>query len=101
MGWSGQSRANKFFYAPAPPTPSEWALKPPSWALVHKTTYAPMIYTALFIMFWMHAYPLLGEVGGGWARGGHRHLLIGRMLDIDLISEPPHAPSPQMYESKV
>jgi hypothetical protein len=28
-------------------TPSVWALKPPSWALVHKTTYAPMIYTAL------------------------------------------------------
>jgi hypothetical protein len=38
-----------------------------------------------------------------WAlsRGGHRHLQIGRMLDIDLISEPPHAPSPQMYESRV
>jgi hypothetical protein len=31
-------------------------------------------------------------------RGGHRHLQIGRMLDIDLISEPPHAPSPRcMY----
>jgi hypothetical protein len=26
-----------------------------------------MIYTALCIMFWMLAYPLLGEVGGGWA----------------------------------
>ncbi len=32
-----------------------WALKPPSWALVHKTTYAPMIYTALCIVFRMHA----------------------------------------------
>ncbi len=31
------------------------------------------------------------------SRGGHRHLQIGRMLDIDLISEPP----PQMYVSKV
>ncbi len=30
-------------------------------------------------------------------RGGHRHLQIGRMLDIDLISELPHAPSPQIY----
>jgi hypothetical protein len=30
-------------------------------------TYAPMIYTALCIMFWMRAYPLRGEVGGGWA----------------------------------
>jgi hypothetical protein len=28
-------------------------------------------------------------------------LLIGRMLDIDLISEPPHAPSPEVYVSKV
>jgi hypothetical protein len=32
--------------------------EPSSWALVHKTTYAPMIYTALCIMFWMRAYPL-------------------------------------------
>jgi hypothetical protein len=30
---------------------------------------------------------------------GHRHLQIGRMLDIDLLSEPP--PPPQMYVSKV
>ncbi len=34
---------------------------------MHKTTYAPMIYTALCIMFWMRVYPLLREVGGGWA----------------------------------
>ncbi len=34
----------------------------------------------------------------GAGRGGHRHLQIGRMLDIDLISEHPHAPSPRcMY----
>ncbi len=31
------------------------------------TIYAPMIYTALCVMFWMRAYPLLGQVGGGWA----------------------------------
>ncbi len=29
--------------------------------------YATMIYKALCIMFWMRAYPLRGEVGGGWA----------------------------------
>jgi hypothetical protein len=23
-------------------------------------------------MFWMHAYPLRGEVGGGWAQNGTR-----------------------------
>ncbi len=35
---------------------------------VHKPTYASMIYTAPGIMFWMRAsYPLLGQVGGGWA----------------------------------
>jgi predicted DNA-binding transcriptional regulator YafY len=34
-------------------------------------------------------------------RGGHRHFQIGRMHNIDLISEPPHAPSPQIYVSKV
>ncbi len=47
MHLSGPSRMIKFLYAPAPPTPSVWALKPPSWALMHKTTYAPMIYTSL------------------------------------------------------
>jgi hypothetical protein len=26
-----------------------------------------MIYTAKCIMFWMRAYPLRGQVGGGWA----------------------------------
>jgi hypothetical protein len=26
-----------------------------------------MIYTAPCIMFWMQAYPLRGQVGGGWA----------------------------------
>ena len=26
-----------------------------------------MIYTAPCIMFWMRAYPLQGQVGGGWA----------------------------------
>jgi hypothetical protein len=31
----------------------------------------------------------------------HRHLQIGRMLDIDLISEPSHPPPPQIYASKV
>jgi hypothetical protein len=63
MDESGLSRANKFLYAPAPPPPSVWALKPPSWALVHKTTYAPVIYTALCIMFWIRAYPYLGKWG--------------------------------------
>jgi hypothetical protein len=31
------------------------------------TIYAPMIYTAPCIMFWMRAYPLRGQAGGGWA----------------------------------
>jgi hypothetical protein len=31
------------------------------------TIYAPMINTAMCITFWMRAYPLPGEVGGGWA----------------------------------
>jgi hypothetical protein len=56
-----------------------------SWALVHKTTFAPMIYTALCTMFWMRAYPLLGQVGGCWALefssflGPKWHLPIGLM----------------------
>jgi hypothetical protein len=31
------------------------------------TIYATSIYTAPYIMFWKRAYPLRGEVGGGWA----------------------------------
>jgi hypothetical protein len=31
------------------------------------TIYAPAIYTAPCIMFWMRAYTLRGEMGGGWA----------------------------------
>ncbi len=40
----GGDRVIKFLYAPAPPPPAVGALKPPSWDLVHKTTYATMIY---------------------------------------------------------
>jgi hypothetical protein len=35
--------------------------------LVLFAIYAPMIFTAPCIMFWMCAYPLRGQVGGGWA----------------------------------
>jgi hypothetical protein len=38
----------------------------------------------------------LNEISTNQSRGGHRHLQIGRMLDIDLISEPP-PPSPPRY----
>ncbi len=37
----------------------------------------------------------VGKGGGeGASRGGHQHLQIGRMFDIDLISEPPPCPLP-------
>ncbi len=36
-------------------------------SLLILTIYAPMLYIAPFIMFWMRAYPLRGEVGRGWA----------------------------------
>ncbi len=35
---------------------------------VHKTTYAPKLYMALYVMFVMRANPLLGQVGKGWAQ---------------------------------
>jgi hypothetical protein len=66
MHLSGLSRA-KFLYAPAPPPPTVWAMKTSLVGSVYKTTFAPMIYTALCKMFWMRGYPLLGQVGGGWA----------------------------------
>ncbi len=40
--------------------------------------YAPMIYTAPCIMFWMRAYPLLGQVEGGFL-GPKWHSPIGSM----------------------
>ena len=68
MHLSGPSRAIKFLYAPAPP-PSTlwtvWAPKPPSWALVHKTTYAPMYRPVHNV--WDTCISILGQVGGGWA----------------------------------
>jgi hypothetical protein len=40
------------------------------------------------------------EGGGVYRRGGYRHLQIGRMLDIDLISEPPTPPPPKFMYPK-
>ncbi len=37
-------------------------------AHVHKTTYGPVIDTALFVMLLMRENPLLGQRGGGWAQ---------------------------------
>jgi hypothetical protein len=56
------------------------ALEAPVGALIHKTTYAPMIYTALYIMFLMGENPLLGQVGGGWA------LKISTFLGVSEVS---------------
>ncbi len=36
---------------------------------VHKTTYGPLIDTALYVMLLMRANPLLGQVGGGLGPG--------------------------------
>ncbi len=40
-----------------------WALE----ANVHKTTYGPVMDTALYVMLLMRANLLLEQVGGGWA----------------------------------
>jgi hypothetical protein len=34
---------------------------------VHKTTYGPLIDTAVYVVLLMRANPLRGQVGGGWA----------------------------------
>jgi hypothetical protein len=47
-----------------------------------------MIYTALCIMFWMCAYPLLGEVGGGWAL--EFSSFFGPKWDSSIGSKPFH-----------
>ncbi len=87
MGRSGPSRANKFLYAPAPPPLSVWALKPPSWPLVHKTTYEPMIYTALCIMFRCVHIHYLGKLGG---LGPGNLKFLGPKLHSPIRSMPFH-----------
>jgi hypothetical protein len=64
MNQSGPSRVIKFLYSPAPPPPTEWALKPPLWAFVHKTTYD--LYSPVHNVL-DACISILGEVGGGWA----------------------------------
>jgi hypothetical protein len=49
-----------------------------------------------WLLLFSPAFRKSAKIGKQIGRGGHRHLQIGRMLDIDFISEPPHAPSPQM-----
>ncbi len=39
----------------------------PGETLIEIAIYATMIYTAPCIVFWMRAYLLRGQVGGGWA----------------------------------
>ncbi len=63
MGGSGLSRAIKFLNAPALPPPHSMGPEPPSWALVHKTSYAPMIYTSLWVMIFDARRSIT------WARG--------------------------------
>jgi hypothetical protein len=84
-------RAIKFLYAPAPPPPTVWALKLPSWALVHKTTYTPMIYTALCVMLFMRAASITRASGRGSGPGnlefsGPQMALAYR---LDAISQGP------------
>ncbi len=61
--------------------------------------YAPMINTAPCIMFWMCAYPLQGQVGGGWAleivkwHRADRRVLFGAQKTRDFQGPTPsHLP---------
>jgi hypothetical protein len=84
MGGSGPSRAIKFLYAPAPPTPHSMGSETFLKALVHKTTYAPMIYTALCIMFWMRCISITWASGRGLGPG-NLELLGPQMALIYLL----------------
>ncbi len=57
--------------------------------------YASMIYTAPCIMFWMRAYPLRGQVGGGWALEFSRFLGPVKWHQADRrVPFGAHPPSP-------
>jgi hypothetical protein len=74
-------------------------LKPTSCALVHKTNYAPMIYTAL-CMFWMHAIPCISNTRSSGRGLGPVNLeffgpQIALAYQIDAISQgPKNSPFP-------
>ncbi len=87
-------RLNYFMHLlPHHPRPTVWALKPPSWALVQKTTSAPMIYTALCIMFWMRAYciSITWASGRGLGPGNLKFSgpQMGLAYRLDAISQGP------------
>jgi hypothetical protein len=42
-------------------------LRSPVGAHVHKTTYGPLVDTALYLILLMRANPLQGQGGGGWS----------------------------------
>ncbi len=76
MHRSGPSRVIKFLYSPVPPPPTVWALdlhmihrKSHQRARVHKKTYAPMIYTALCIMFLDACISIISGSGRGLGPG--------------------------------
>ncbi len=70
--WGGAARAvrlSSFMHLSGPSRAPVWALKPPSWALVHKTTYAPKIYTSLCVMLLMQAASITWASGRGLGPG--------------------------------
>ncbi len=68
-------------------------------APMHKKTYALVIYTALCTMFWMGAYTLLGEVGGGWAL--EFPSFLGPKCNSTIGSFPFHTPLKKVREFPV
>ncbi len=80
---------------PVPPPPTVWALKPTSCALVHKINYAPMIYTALCIMFWMRAIPCISNTrSSGRGLGPVNLEFLGPKWHSPIRSMPFHRAQP-------
>ncbi len=98
--------------SPSPPPHLGPAILQLEDSRVHKTTYAPMIYTAQCVMFLMGADTLCGEVGGSWrwksrvfwapnctrlsaraiSQGPNVKRLCGRCLSV--LGPDPHTRSP-------
>jgi hypothetical protein len=61
----------------------------------------PTLCTLHIAVYFLKSLKIAVVWGGGLlGRGGHQHLQIGRMLDIDLISEPPTPPPPRCMYTK-
>jgi hypothetical protein len=90
-GGRGRSRQLSSFMHLLHPPPTVWALKPLLLALVHKTTYAPIIYWSLCVMLLKQAASITWPSGRGMGPGNLEFFgpQMALAYQLDAISQGP------------